>query len=625
MALLKISEPGQSPDPHKHRLAVGIDLGTSNSLIATVVSGNPRILPQQNKQHLMPSVVRYSSESVMVGSEAKSYAVSDPQNTIVSVKRFMGRSLEDVQDTSAGSSYQWQQPSDAGVPSIVTDRKAVSAVEVSAEILKALINNAEDVLGVRPTCSVITVPAYFDDAQRQSTKDAAKIAGIKLLRLLNEPTAAAVAYGLDTGAEGVHVVYDLGGGTFDISVLRLSKGVFEVLATAGDTHLGGDDFDQAVSGWIQQQAGLTEPLSSTMTRRLSQLACDAKETLTDALQAVLELPLESGEVWSDELFREQFNQLIEPIVRRTRKPCRQALRDAGVELSDVREIVLVGGSTRVPQVREFVEKFFAKPPLCSTDPDEVVALGAALQADNLVGNRVGDDLLLLDVLPLSLGVETMGGLMEKTIHRSTPIPVAKAQEFTTYKDGQTAMKIHVYQGERELVADCRSLAEFVLSGIPPMVAGAARIRVTFEVDADGLLNVAAKELSSGVTNSIDVKPSFGLTDAEVETMLRDSNAHAADDIKSRALIEQKVDGQRVLEALEAALEVDGECIEQVLERQQIDQQMLKLQQVLENDDPDRIKIEMKNLEKVSEPFVTRRMNKSISSVMEGRTISDFEQ
>jgi molecular chaperone HscA len=620
MALLQISEPGQSTTPHQHRLAVGIDLGTTNSLVATVRSGQADTLPDQNGEHILPSVVHYSADGVSVGAKALADAMTDPMNTIFSVKRLMGRGVEDLRLLGNSLPYTFVDQEQA-VPRIRTNGGDVSATEVSAEILKTLQARAVTTLGDQLLGAVITVPAYFDDAQRQATKDAASIAGINVLRLLNEPTAAAVAYGLDTGNEGVIAVYDLGGGTFDISILRLNKGVFEVLATGGDSALGGDDFDHAIAEWVMQQAGMASNPEPSVVRLLMQSARQAKEALTDAETANIDIRV--GDVqWQGEFSREKMNALIEPLIRKTLMSCRRALRDAGIDKQEIREVVMVGGSTRVPYVREQVGEFFECDPLVSIDPDKVVALGAALQADVLVGNKADDEMLLLDVIPLSLGIETMGGLSEKIIQRNTPIPVTRAQDFTTYKDGQTAMAIHVVQGERELVADCRSLAHFELRGFPPQVAGAPRIRVTFQVDADGLLSVSAREETSGTEAHVDVKPSYGLTDDEVESMLRASMDHAEEDMKARSLREEQVEADRVIEALDAAIKADGDLLTED-EKVQITETRSQLEEIRSGEDPEAIKQAIRNLESACENFVARRMNTSIKKAMKGHTIDEY--
>lgn len=621
MALLQINEPGEATAPHQHKLAVGIDLGTTNSLVATVRSGEVQTLPDVNGEHLLPSIVRYVEGGVEVGVLARKKSVDDPLNTIVSVKRLMGRGIDDLKILGNRLPYDFAE-TDSAVPRIRTRSGDVSAIEISAEILKKLKQRAINTLGGELEGVVITVPAYFDDAQRQATKDAARLADLNVLRLLNEPTAAAVAYGLDTGQEGVIVIYDLGGGTFDVSVLRLKRGVFEVLSTGGDSALGGDDFDHAIAEWIIEESGYKNDPEPSLARLLITESRKAKEALSDVTEAAIEINTNDFK-WSGNLTRSRLRELIEPLIKKTILACRRTLRDAEITIDDILEVVMVGGSTRSLDVRQMVGEFFQRELLVNIDPDTVVAVGAALQADILAGNKPDDEMLLLDVIPLSLCIETMGGLAEKIVYRNTPIPVAKAQDFTTYKDGQTAMSVHVVQGERDLVTDCRSLAHFELRGFPPQVAGAARIRVTYQVDADGLLSVSAREENSGVEASVVVKPSYGLEDSEIESMLRDSMDYAEADMKSRSLREQQVEADRVIEALDSALNVDGDELLSKEERKAIDEAREELIKVKAGEKSGLIKAAIKELEKLCSDYVARRMNSNIQKAMRGHSVDEY--
>ncbi|MDD5034573.1 MAG: Fe-S protein assembly chaperone HscA [Methylococcaceae bacterium] len=617
--LLQISEPGAKAPPQR-RLAAGIDLGTTNSLVATVRDDQAVVLEDSQGRVLLPSVVRYHADQrVEVGHDAKLWQSEDPENTFVSVKRYMGRGLDDLPEHH-GAPYRFiDKP---GMVQFETHAGSVSPVQVSSEILKSLRERAVQALGGEPSGVVITVPAYFDDAQRQATKDAAKLAGLEVYRLLNEPTAAAVAYGLDQAAEGVYAVYDLGGGTFDISILKLTQGVFKVLATNGDPALGGDDFDRAVYDWLIKQTGFA-PTDTRHVRSLLSAARIAKERLSEHPDTGVSVELSDGSVVNLSLSRESFDALTEGLVKKTITPVRKALRDAGLSIQDIKGVVLVGGATRMPCIRQAVADFFQQPPLVDLDPDKVVALGAALQANLLAGNRAGDDWLLLDVIPLSLGIETLGGLSEKIIQRNATIPVARAQEFTTWKDGQTAMSIHVVQGERELVSECRSLARFELRGIPPMVAGAARVRVTYQVDADGLLSVSAAEQISGVEARVEVKPSYGLSDADIARMIEDSYAHAQEDLEARRLHEQRAEAERLVEATESALALDSGLLNPD-ELAQLGQSLQALKQAIAGSDWQAIKRTADLLNEASTEFAGRRMDYSIKTALTGQKLDALQ-
>ena len=619
MALLQISEPGMSAAPHQHRLAVGIDLGTTNSLVATVRSGSAVCLPDSDGRATLPSVVRYLDGEVEVGKNALSAQKTDPLNTVSSAKRLIGRTLTDLAQEAQYLPYRFT-PNER-VVELNTRQGAKTPIEVSAEILKALKSRAEETLGGDLVGAVITVPAYFDDAQRQATKDAARLAGLNVLRLLNEPTAAAIAYGLDNASEGTFVVYDLGGGTFDVSVLQLTKGLFEVKATGGNSALGGDDFDHRLFCYLLEQNDLSK-LNEQDSQLLLSLVRTAKEKLTTQTEAVIETTLSDGHKVHTVITRQEFHNLTQNLVQKTIEPVKQALKDAGVTKADVKGVIMVGGSTRMLHVQQAVATFFGQTPLNNLNPDEVVALGAAIQANVLAGNKTDGEWLLLDVTPLSLGLETYGGLVEKIIPRNSTIPTARAQDFTTFKDGQTAMTIHVVQGERELVSDCRSLAKFTLRGIPPMTAGAARIRVTFQVDADGLLSVSAQEQSTGVQAQIEVKPSYGLDDGTITQMLKDSMSNAAEDMAARARAEAVVEAESLTDAVNAALELDGDLLE-AEELQQIQQDIADLQGRLNDGNAEDIRAAVAKLSHSTDNFAAKRMNRNIQRALTGQSVDNI--
>ena len=619
MALLQISEPGMSAAPHQHRLAVGIDLGTTNSLVATVRSGSAVCLPDSDGRATLPSVVRYLDGEVEVGKNALSAQKTDPLNTVSSAKRLIGRTLTDLAQEAQYLPYRFT-PNER-VVELNTRQGAKTPIEVSAEILKALKSRAEETLGGDLVGAVITVPAYFDDAQRQATKDAARLAGLNVLRLLNEPTAAAIAYGLDNASEGTFVVYDLGGGTFDVSVLQLTKGLFEVKATGGNSALGGDDFDHRLFCYLLEQNDLSK-LNEQDSQLLLSLVRTAKEKLTGQTEAVVEATLSDGRKIHTVITRQEFHNLTQNLVQKTIEPVKQALKDAGVTKADVKGVIMVGGSTRMLHVQQAVATFFGQTPLNNLNPDEVVALGAAIQANVLAGNKADGEWLLLDVTPLSLGLETYGGLAEKIIPRNSTIPTARAQDFTTFKDGQTAMTIHVVQGERELVSDCRSLAKFTLRGIPPMAAGAARIRVTFQVDADGLLSVSAQEQSTGVQAQIEVKPSYGLDDSTITQMLKDSMSNAAEDMAARARAEAVVEAESLTDAVNAALELDSDLLE-AEELQQIQQDITALQGCLKDGKAEDIRAAVAKLSHSTDNFAAKRMNRNIQRALTGQSVDNI--